>query len=327
MSGVLRPMAGAVRAFAPATVANVGPGFDIFGFAVDAPGDEVVARASEVRGVTIAEITGDGGRLPREAAANTAGAAALALLAHLEAPFGVEIVLRKRMPLGSGLGSSAASAVAAAVAVNALCGSPLSRRELLPFALAGEQVSCGPGTVHADNVAPSLLGGFTLIRGVHPLDIVQLPTPESLFCALVHPAMEVLTAEARRVLPNEVPLSDAVRQWGNVAGVVAALYASDLALLGRSLSDAIVEPARASLIPGYKAVKQEAVRAGALGSGISGACPTMFALCDARVTAERAGEAMRAAFAAGGIESEVYVSGINREGARVLDGGAGVEAS
>jgi homoserine kinase len=322
MSGAIRAVAGPVRAFAPATVANVGPGFDVFGFAVDAPGDVVVARASEGRGVTITAITGDGGRLPREAAANTAGAAAAALLAYVEAPFGVEMTLHKRMPLGSGLGSSAASAVAAAVAVNALCGSPLSRRELLPFALAGERVSCGPGAVHADNVAPSLLGGFTLIRSMHPLDVVQLPTPETLFCALAHPAVEVLTAEARRALPERVPLAGAVRQWGNVAGVVAALYSSDLALLGRSLSDGIVEPARAALIPGYEAVKRAASEAGALGSGISGACPTMFALCESRATAERAGEAMRAAFAANGIESRAYVSGINGVGARVIGDGA-----
>ncbi len=327
MSRLGHPVAGSARAFAPATVANVGPGFDIFGFAVDAPGDEVVARVGATRGVTIVAISGDDGRLPREAAANTAGAAAQALLAELEAPFGVEIELHKRMPLGSGLGSSAASAVAAVVAVNALCGSPLSRRELLPFALAGEQVSCWPGAVHADNVAACLLGGITLIRGMHPLDVVRLPAPASLCCVLAHPAIEVLTAAARRVLPETVRLADAVTQWGNVAGVVAALFQSDLALLGRSLSDVIVEPARASLIPGFAAVKRAALAQGALGCGISGACPTIFALCEARAVAERVGAAMAAAFGEHGVASEVYVSGINEEGARVLESDTALAAA
>jgi homoserine kinase len=309
--------AGAISAFAPATVANVICGFDVFGFAVDAPGDEVVARARAEPGVAIASIAGDGGRLPRAAEQNTAGAAALALLAQLQPAFGVELELHKRMPMGSGLGSSAASAVAAVVAVNALCGAPFSREELLPFALAGEQVSCAPGAVHADNVAPSLLGGFVLIRGMHPLDVVPLPVPEALACALVHPAFEVLTAQARRVLPETIHLGAAVAQWGNVAGLVAALYRSDLALLSRSLHDVVVEPVRAPLIPGFEEVRVAALGEGALGCGISGACPTMFALCDGRATAQRAGHAMQAAFARHGIVSEVYVSGVNEQGAKV----------
>ena len=305
-------------AAAPATVANVGCGFDIFGFAVDAPCDEVIARARPEPGVVISAISGDGGRLPREAAANTAGAAALALLAHLEAPCGVELEVQKGIPLGSGIGSSAASAVAAVVAVNALFGSPLTHAELLPFALAGEQVSCAPAAVHADNVAPSLLGGFVLMRSTHPLDIVPLPTPASLYCALVHPDLEVRTADARRILPHSVPLADAITQWGNVAGLVAGLLLCDFALIGRSLRDVIVEPVRAMLIPGFADVKRAALEAGALGGGISGSGPTLFALCDSRSGAEAVGAAMGAAFASNGLPSEVYVSAINREGARMI---------
>ncbi len=315
----LAPVRESARAFAPATVANVGCGFDIFGFAVDAPGDEVVVRARSEPGVIISAITGDGGRLPLAASENTAGAAALALLAHLEAPRGVEMELHKRMPLGSGLGSSAASAVAAVVAVNALFGDPLRRAELLPFAVAGEQVSCGRGPAHLDNVAPSLLGGFLLIRSASPPDIVPLPTPPTLSCALVHPELEVLTSEARRILPQVVPLGDAVTQWGNVAGLVAGLLLGDFALIGRSLEDVIVEPARAPLIPGFAEVRRAAMEAGALGCGISGACPTLFALGDSLDGARRAGEAMHEAFAARGMASDVYVSGINREGARAIE--------
>jgi homoserine kinase len=270
--------------------------------------------------VIISAITGDGGRLPRAAAANTAGAAAQTLLAHLVANCGVELEVHKRMPLGSGLGSSAASAVAAVVAVNALFGSPLSRAELLPFALAGERVSCAPAAAHADNVAPALLGGFVLIRSVHPLDIVPLPTPATLTCALVHPDLEVRTADARAMLPRTVPLADAVTQWGNVAGLVAGLLRSDFELIGRSLQDVVVEPVRSRLIPSFDLVKRAALETGALGCGISGACPTVFALCDSLERANAAGEAMRAAFAAGGLASRVYVSGINAEGARVLAG-------
>lgn len=316
MSDARTPAARETRAFAPATVANVCAGFDIFGFAVEAPGDVVVARPAGAAGVTISAITGDGGRLPYEAGKNTAGAAALALLDHLRPGCGVELEAHKRMPLGSGLGSSAASAVAAVVAVNALFGDPFSRRELLPFALAGEVVSCG--VAHADNVAPSLLGGFTLIRESDPLDVVRLPTPPALCCALVHPHLEVSTAEARALLPREVPLRAAISQWGNAAGLVAGLLLADFALIGRSLRDAVAEPARSRLIPGFADVKRAALEAGALGCGISGACPTLFALCDQRDTAESVTQAMSAAFAAHDLESDRYVSAINEVGARVL---------
>jgi homoserine kinase len=307
------------RAFAPATVANVISGFDIFGLAVEAPGDEVVAHYQEAPGVSITRITGDGGKLPRVSGANTASAAARALLDSLDVRHGVALEIHKRMPLGSGLGSSAASAVAAVVAVNALLGEPLSRRELLPFALEGERVSCGGGRPHADNVAPALLGGFILIRGYDPLDVVPLPAPARLWVALAHPELVVRTRDARAVLPEMVPLRQAVEQWGNAAGLVAGLFLDDEALIARSLCDVIVEPVRAPLIPGYAEVRLAALDAGALGCGISGAAPSMFALATSRAAAEAAGKAMGAAFERAGYSATIYVSPINREGARVLE--------
>lgn len=318
MRGNADPVVSAARAFAPATVANVCAGFDILGFAVEAPGDVVVARPCDTPGVRISVITGDEGTLPYGAADNTAGAAALALTGQLRPMCGVELEVHKRMPLGSGMGSSAASAVAAVVAINALFGDPFSRRELLPFALEGERVSCG--VAHADNVAPSLLGGFTLIRESEPPDVVRLPALPSLFCALVHPHIAVSTAEARAMLPREIPLRAAVTQWGNAAGLVAGLLMGDYGLIGRSLRDVIVEPVRSRLIPGFADVKRAAMEAGSLGCGISGACPTVFALCDSRMTAESAAQAMRDVFAAHGLASDIYVSAINQEGARILSG-------
>lgn len=307
------------RAFAPATVANVVCGFDIFGLAVEAPGDEVVARWRDEPGVEITRITGDSGHLPRAPLSNTAGAAADALLSALDAQHGVTLEIHKRMPLGSGMGSSAASAVAAVVAVNALLGAPLNRRDLLPFALAGESISCGGETTHADNVAPALLGGFILIRGYDPLDIVSLPAPERLWVALAHPDIVIRTRDARRALPESVALGQAVAQWGNVAGLVAGLFMDDEGLITRSLHDVIVEPARARLIPGYEDVRESALRAGALGCGISGACPSMFALATSRAIAEQAGAAMEVAFERAGRRVTRYTSPINRTGARIVE--------
>ncbi len=307
------------RAFAPATVANVISGFDIFGLAVEAPGDEVVAHYQETPGVSITRISGDDGKLPRASGANTASVAAHALLDSLGGRHGVALEIHKRMPLGSGLGSSAASAVAAVVAVNALLGEPLSRRELLPFALAGERVSCGGESAHADNVAPALLGGFILNRGYDPLDVVSLPAPARLWVALAHPDLIVRTRDARAVLPEMVPLRRAVEQWGNAAGLVAGLFLDDAALIARSLRDVIVEPVRAPLIPSYAEARQAALDAGALGCGISGAAPSMFALTTSQATAEAAGKAMAAAFERAGYSATIYVSPINHEGARVLE--------
>ena len=304
-----------VTAFAPATVANVGSGFDVLGFAVESPGDTVEAHRRAGGGVNLLQVTGDGGRLPRDAS-NTAVLAAGKLLERLGAPFGVDLVLHKGMPLASGLGSSAASAAAALRAVNRLAGDPLAAEDLLPCALAAEQVAAGAG--HADNAAPALLGGFVLIRSTAPLDLVRLPVPEGLAAALLSPDVEIPTEAARRILRKRIPLADAVSQWGNLAALVASLYAGDLALMGRSLDDLIAEPVRAVLIPGFAAVKEAALQAGAIGCSISGAGPAVFALAASVARAQEVAEAMRRAFAAAGLTAAAYVSEIGGAGPRVV---------
>ncbi|MBI5499320.1 MAG: homoserine kinase [Deltaproteobacteria bacterium] len=305
-----------VRVFAPATVANVAAGFDILGFAVGEPGDEVTARLAEQPGVRILRIEGDGGALPLEAERNTAGVAAREVLALAGRRGGIELEVRKRMPSGSGLGSSAASGVAAAVAVNALLGGPLRPEELLPALLEAERVACG--TAHADNVAPALLGGFVLVRSYRPLDVVRLPTPAELWCALAHPQLEIRTADARRILRDRVRLSDAVVQWGNTAGLVAGLLLGDYALIGRSLQDVIVEPVRAVLIPGFARIKEAALDAGALGCSISGSGPSVFALARGAAAARAAGDAMASAVRGFGLPCDVWVSPLGGRGAHVV---------
>lgn len=306
-----------LRVFAPATVANVGPGFDVFGFAVDSPGDEVVVTLSGVSGVRVTEITGDNGLLSKDADKNTAAVAVQALLKHLNSTQGFEIALHKKMPLGSGLGSSAASAVAAVVAANELLGKPLDRKDLLPFTMEGERVACG--AAHADNVAPSLLGGFVLIRSYDPLDIVQIPVPENLWCTVVHPHIEVRTEDARRILKRELSLSSGIAQWGNTAGLIAGLFLKDTALIGRSLTDHVVEPVRSILIPGFYDVKKAAMDAGSLGGSISGSGPSVFALSDSHEKAHAIATAMHNVWSGQySLESDVFVSQINKEGPRIL---------
>lgn len=307
-----------IRVFAPATVANVACGFDIFGFAVASPGDEVILTRSETPGVRITDIIGDEGRLPREASRNTAGISIQTYLKHIGQPdLGIEMVLNKQMPLGSGLGSSAASAVAGVYAVNELLGRPLTTLQLLPFAMEGERIACG--SAHADNVGPSLLGGFVMVRSYNPLDVVRIQTPASLFCTLVHPDIEVNTKDARFILKNEVSLKNTIIQMGNVAGLIAGLMTPDYDLISRSLVDVIIEPVRSILIPEFSEVKQAALDAGALGCSISGSGPSMFALSRDVDTAEQIGAAMQQAFLAVGITSEAYVSEINQEGPKVLN--------
>jgi homoserine kinase len=306
-----------IKAFAPATVANVSCGFDVFGFAVEQPGDEVTLILTKEPGVVVKKIEGDGGRLPLAPEKNTASVAVLAFLEAIDRKKeGVEIYLKKNLPLGSGMGSSAASAAAALVAINHLLGEPLQRKELLPFAMEAERVACG--SAHADNVAPSLLGGFVLIRGYDPLDVVDIPTPEDLFCTLVHPHLELKTEDSRQVLRSSIQLKDAITQWGNIAGLVAGLMKPDYGLIGRSLKDVVAEPVRALLIPGFDEIKEKAVEAGALGCGISGSGPTIFALSTERELASRVGKVIQQQFQKLKLESEVYVSKINVKGAKIM---------
>jgi homoserine kinase len=306
-----------IAAFAPATVSNVSCGFDVLGFALDAPGDIVIAAPSPEPGVVIQAIEGDGGRLSRHVSRNTAGAAVEALLQHLQTPRGVALRIHKGLPLESGIGSSGASAVAAVVAVNELLGRPASTEALLTCAMQGEVAGCG--AAHPDNVAPALLGGFVLARQVSPPDVVRLPVPDGLACALLHPHLSVNTGVSRGLLGDTVPLKDAVRQWGNLGALVAALYTSDRALLSRSMVDLVAEPRRKVLVPGFDSVKQAALDAGALGCSLSGSGPSIFALTATVADAERVGAAMQAAFdAASDVGSDLHVSLVGRAGARVV---------
>lgn len=306
-----------IAAYAPGSVSNVACGFDVLGFAMDEPGDIVIAGQKDDPGVRIDAVYGDGGRLPIDPSKNTAGAAALALLRALETTRGVTLTVHKGLPLESGVGSSGASAVAAVVAVNELLGRPAPMAVLLACAMAGEEAGCGAS--HPDNVAPSLYGGFILARSAQPADIVRLPVPEGLSCAVLHPHIGIQTGAARALLGDTVPLRDAVRQWGNVGALVAALFTNDRALLARSLEDVVAEPRRAPLVPGFFAVKAAALAAGALGCSLSGSGPSVFALANSLDEAKRAGEAMARAFdgenTAG---ADLWVSLVGRQGARIV---------
>lgn len=306
-----------IKVFASATVANVTCGFDVLGFAVSNPGDELVLKPNDLGRLRIVEILGDGGKLPLDPAQNTASVSIHKFLNHIESGQGFDLFLEKKMPLGSGLGSSAASSVAGVFAANALLGSPLSSLDLLSFAMEGERLACG--SAHADNVAPALLGGMVLIRSYDPLDVIPIPVHKPLYVSLVHPQISIATKDAREILKKQVLMKDAVKQWGNIAGLVAGLMQGDFPLISRSMQDVIVEPIRSILIPGFDAVKAAALDAGALGCGISGSGPAIFALSADMETAEAAGEQMQKVFTALGIVSEVYVSGINADGPKILE--------
>jgi homoserine kinase len=305
-----------IKVFAPATVANVTCGFDILGFAVDQPGDEIMLRKSNTGEVRIVQITGDGGILPKDTEKNTCGAVIRMFLRDLGSDQGVDIYLDKKMPLGSGLGSSAASSVAAIFAINELLGKPRKLEELLPYAMEGERVACG--AAHADNVAPGLYGGFVLIRSYDPLDVIKLKTPDDLFATLVHPQIEVKTKDAREILRKQIFFKDSVKQSGNVAGLVAGLLISDYDLISRSMHDYIVEPVRSILIPGFSIVKEAVLELGALGAGISGSGPSIFALSKDLDMANRIANKMKSIYSGFEIENETYVSRINQNGPKII---------
>lgn len=311
-----------VRVFAPASLSNLGPGFDVLGLALDEPGDIVEAELSERPGVELAGVAGDGRGLPREPERNVAVVAAAEALRRVEgrgpaagSARGVRLRLEKGIPLASGLGGSAASSVGAAVAVNALFGSPLDERELIESALAGERLASG--STHADNVAPCLLGGIVLVAGYDPLDVVPLPVPPGLAVAVVRPHCTVTTAEARALVRERTfPIDRIVTNLAGVGAFVSALYRGDLKLLGRAVRDALVEPVRAGLVPALADVEAAARDAGALGSALSGSGPSVFAFCEGTDRAARVAAAMQAAFARAGVASETVVSLVSPAGAR-----------
>ena len=306
-----------IKVFAPATVANVVCGFDVLGFAVNEPGDEVIMRVTNKPGLTISKITGDNGRLPLDPKKNTVSVSVQHYLESIgRTDIGLDIELHKKMPIGSGLGSSSASTVAGLFAAKALLGDETDAVKLLPFAMKGEEMACGHG--HADNVAPALLGGFILIRSYEPLDIVRLPHPKGLYCAIVFPDVDVPTREARQIIRNKILMKDAVTQWGNIAGLVSGLFMSDIDLIGRSMKDILVEPVRSMLIPDFYKMREMAMELGAVSFGISGSGPSVFAFTRDEETARRITQKLQQHLTGIQINSNSYVSEINDEGPKVI---------
>jgi len=307
-----------IRVFAPATIANIGPGFDVLGLALSSPGDLLDAELTDTPGVEMVEITGDGGRLSRAAMKNVASRAAADVLRRAGSAKGLRLWLHKQMPLASGLGSSGASSAAGAVAANEILGRPLSPREVVLSAMEGERAASG--TPHADNVAPSVMGGIVLIRSYDPFETIALPIPENLHIAVVHPHCKVSTAAARTLVADRTyGLDLIVPNLGSVAALVAALYRGDLPLLGRSIEDRIIEPLRATLIPGFAQVKAAALEAGALGCSIAGSGPSLFAFAGDAGSAQHMGAAMQRAFkTAAQLDSDLFTGRVSTEGARVI---------
>ena len=303
-----------VRVLSPATVANVVCGFDCLGFALAAPHDEMTVRKTVEKGVRI--INRDDYNLPTEAKKNVAGAALLSMLEKISADFGFEVEIKKNIKPGSGIGSSAASAGGAVVAANRLLGDVFSKLELVDFALDGEKIASGER--HADNVAPCIFGGFTLVRSLNPLDIVALEFPP-LFVTIIHPQIEIKTSEARKMLPAEVPLKAAIRQWSNLGSLVAALSKGDYDLISRSLEDFLVESVRKVLIPKFDEIKVASKLAGALGGGISGSGPSVFMLSEAEAAARNVEAAMKEIYRQTDMDFNIYVSKINAEGVKFVD--------
>ncbi len=304
-----------IKIFSPATVANVSCGFDALGLALETVGDTMTFTKTDTKGVKIIKITG--ADLPLDAQINAAGVVALAMLEKHPADFGVDITIHKGYTPGSGLGSSAASAAGAAFGVNQLLGNVFSPLQLTQFAMLGEEATCG--TPIADNVSAAIYGGFTLVRSYEPLSIVKIPVPTDLRVVAIHPQVEVKTKDARNVLPTEVPLKDAVTQWANVGGLISGLHSNDYQLIADSLIDIIVEPARKTLIPHFDLVKKEALKAGALGAGISGSGPTIFALCKGDATAENVYKAIQNTYQDKQIDFNMILSKINTEGIKILE--------
>lgn len=303
-----------IRVFCPATIANISCGFDVLGVALDAVGDEMVIRKKPEKGIKITKLTGHD--LPTETEQNVAGVAGLALMAKSSYSGGFEIEIYKKIKAGSGIGSSAASSSGAVWAMNELLGRPFQKLDLVQFAMEGERLASG--VPHADNVAPALFGGFTLVRSYDPLDIVPIPSPSELYATVIHPQIEVRTSDSRKILKTNISLSDGIKQWGNVGGLVAGLFTSDYDLIGRSLVDHIIEPVRSMLIPGFMDVKTQAMNAGALGCGISGSGPSIFSFSKGLENAQNVGYAMKKVYEQIGIEYDIHISKINTEGIKIL---------
>ena len=303
-----------IKVFSPASVANVSCGFDVLGFCLDTIGDIMVVSKTKTKGVTIGTITGQ--ELPKDPLKNVASVASSALLKAHPTDGGFRIDIEKRIKPGSGIGSSAASAAGAVFAINEILGKPYSRNELVKFAMKGE--SLASGAAHADNLAPVLLGGFTLVRSNETLDIIKLPSPNDLIATIIHPKIELKTIHSRAILKNEIPLVKAVKQWGNLGAFISALYTNDYDLLSRSMKDEVIEPTRSMLIPKFGEIKRAAIDAGALGSGISGSGPSIYALSKGKAIAQKVGQAMKVHYDEIGLDYQVHYSSINDKGIKIL---------
>ena len=304
-----------IKIFSPATVANVSCGFDALGFALNSIGDEMILRKTKSKGVTIGKI--EGAKLTHDIKKNVASVVALAMLNTTKSNFGIDIQLFKKIKPGSGLGSSASSAAGTAFAVNELMGKPYSKLELTEFARIGEKVACDSPI--ADNVAAVIYGGFILVKSYQPLEIVKLPVPKELVVTVIHPQIEIRTEDARNVLNPSISVADSVKQSANLAGLISALYTNNYQLLSRSLVDVIAEPYRKKLIPLFDEVKNTSLEVGALGVGISGSGPSIYALSKGKNMAEEVAEAMKIVYQKSKIDFNIYTSAINNEGITILD--------
>ncbi len=303
-----------IKVLSPATVANVSCGFDCLGFALDEPFDEMILRKTEEKTVKI--VHHDDFGLPTDSEKNVAGVTLLSILKTIDVDFGFEVEITKHIKPGSGIGSSSASAAGAAFAANELLNRRFSKTELVDFARDGEYLACGSRI--ADNVAPCIFGGFTLIRSREPLEVVEVDFPE-LFVTLIHPQIEVKTSEAREILPKNIPLQLAVEQWSNIASLIVALTKKDYALIGRSLEDKIIEPVRKVLIPKFDEVRYASLETGAIGGGISGSGPSIFMFSETLETAKNVETAMSLIYGETDIDFSTYVSTINADGVKISD--------
>ncbi|WP_349353010.1 homoserine kinase [Flagellimonas sp. MMG031] len=303
-----------IKVFCPATIANVSCGFDVLGLALDSVGDAMTVRKIPEKGIRISKIMGQD--LPLEAEQNVAGVAGLALLDKSDYEGGFEIEIDKRIKPGSGIGSSAASSSGAVWAMNELLGKPFSKLELVEFAMQGEKLASD--VAHADNVAPAIYGGFTLVRSYEPLDIIPIPTPSELYATVIHPQIEIKTSDSRKILKTTISMQQGIRQWGNLGGLIAGLFQNDYDLISRSLEDHIVEPIRSILIPAFDDIKANALKAGALGSGISGSGPSIFALSKGETIAQQVAASMKETYQNIGIDFDIHISKVNSQGVKKI---------
>lgn len=303
-----------IKVFCPATIANLSCGFDVLGLALETVGDEMIVRTSKTPGIKIAKITGQD--LPLEVHKNVAGVAGLALLEQSNYTGGFEIEIHKKIKPGSGIGSSAASSSGAVWAMNELLGKPFSNLELVQFAMQGEKLASN--VAHADNVAPAIYGGFTLVRSYTPLDIIPIPAPKELFATVIHPQIEIKTSDSRKILKATISLENGIKQWGNLGGLVAGLFTEDYQLIGRSLEDHIIEPMRSILIPEFANVKSSSIKNGALGCGISGSGPSIFALSKKKENAQAVAKSMATIYDKVGVAYDIHISKISTAGVKEI---------